>query len=122
MNERPKNVVMASTAALLGALFAALAAILALIDNANGLATSISFCLLSLVLFLGVFGSLNTDGQWSWRFLIFMTVLCAAVPLIAYIYGSIDFLFAAILVFFAAVAIILTSTDKVADWVESDRL
>jgi len=122
MNERPKYVVIASTAALFGVFFAALAAIMALIDNANGLATSISFCLLSLVLFLGVFGSLNANGQWSWRFLIFMTVLCAAVPLIAYIYGSIDLLFAAILVFLAAVTIVLTTTGEVEDWVETDRL
>jgi len=122
MNERPKNVVIASSAALFGVFFAALAAVMTLIDNANGLAAGMSFCLLSLVLFLGVFGSLNANGQWSWRFLIFMTSLCAAVPIIAYIYGSMSIVFTAVLVFLAIVAIIFTATGKAEDWVATDRL
>jgi len=122
MNERPTNVVIASTTALAGVFFAALAAIMVLINNAEGIATSISFCLLSLVLFLGVFGSLNKDGQWSWRFLIFATALCAAVPIIAYIYGSMDLLFAAVLAILAVVTIILVTTGKAEEWVETDRL
>jgi hypothetical protein len=122
MIERPTNVVIASAAALAGAFFAALAAIMVLINNADGIATSISFCLLSLVLFLGVFGSLNTNGQWSWKFLIFATAFCAAVPIIAYIYGSLDLLFAAILAILAIVTLILVTTGNTEEWVETDRL
>jgi len=122
MNERPKNVVIASVAALFGIFFAALVAVMTLVDNAEGLATNISLCLLSLVLFLGVFGSLNRNGQWSWRFLIFMSAFCAAVPIVAYIYGAMDLLFAVILLSLASVVIMLTATREAENWVEADRL
>jgi VIT1/CCC1 family predicted Fe2+/Mn2+ transporter len=69
-----------------------------------------------------VFGSLITNGQWSWKFLIFATALCAAVPIIAYIYGSLDLLFAAILAILAIVTLILVTTGKTEEWVETDRL
>jgi len=122
MNERPKHVVIASAAAIFGVFFAAVVTAMTLIDGADGLATSMSFCLLSLVLFLGIFGSLNKNGQWSWRFTIFMAVLCAAVPIMAYIYGAMDLVFMVILVLLASVVIIFMATGDAEDWVETDRL
>ena len=123
MNKRPKYVVIVSVLALIGALFATVATILSAIDiNSDGLITSLLFSLLTLSLFMAVAGSLNADGQWSWKFLIFAEVLCAAVPITAYMYGVMEIVFCAALVILASVMIVLTTTDEIKDWVDTDRI
>jgi len=130
MEERPTFVVVASTLALIGAFVALVVTIFALdftrTDGAFDLLTSpelaMGFCLLSLILFIAVAGSLSFNGQWSWRFLIFMEVMCTAVPILSYLFGAIDFPFTVTLVILACLTIVFTTTHEVRDWIESDRV
>ena len=133
MEERPNNVVVASTAALIGAFFAFVSAVLigrGITDNSSvfnvfeieGFEIKITFCILSVLLFIAVAGSLNKNGQWSWRFLIFMEVLCTAIPMLAYIFGAMDFTFCITLVIMACLSIIFTATHDTKRWVEDDRI
>jgi len=130
MEERPTLVVVASTLALIGAFFALMVTIFALdftrtegaLDLVGSPELKMGFCLLSLILFIAVAGSLSFNGQWSWRFLIFMEVMCTAVPILGYLFGAIDFPFTVTLVVLSCVTIICTTTGEVKTWIESDRV
>jgi hypothetical protein len=80
------------------------------------------FCLLSLILFIAVAGSLSSNGQWSWRFLIFMEVMCTAVPIVANIFNAIDFPFTVTLVILSCLTIVFTTTEESKRWIEVDRI
>ena len=123
MEGRPNHVIIASTAALIGAFFALVAAVLGLnIAETEGFEMKIGFCILSVILFIAVAGSLNKNGQWSWRFLIFMEVLCTAVPILAYIFEALEFPYCVTLVLMACLAIVFSATYETKRWVESDRV
>ena len=122
MEVRPKHVVFASTAALIGAFFALMVTILALDIGKSGLEVKIGFGLLSLILFLAVAGSLSKNGQWTWRFLIFMEVICTAVPMIAFLFGVMEFAFCLAMVALGCVMIVFTTTTETRRWVETDRI
>jgi hypothetical protein len=122
MKERPANILIALLAALAGA-FVTLYATAAGIDiGASGLATKAALGLLSAVLFLAVAGSLYANGQWTWRFLIFMEALCAIVPISALFFGAMPIAFAAAAALLALVAILMTAADKARSWIELDRI
>jgi len=122
MERRPKLVIIASLLAIAGAFVALLVAVLGLDTGADGLLRKMGFSLLTMALFIAVFGSLSMNGQWTWRFLIFMQALCAAVPIMGYAFKAIDIVSCVILVILAALMIVFTSTEKAKDWVEADRL
>ncbi|MCL2786240.1 MAG: hypothetical protein FWD81_03335 [Methanomassiliicoccaceae archaeon] len=122
MEERPIYVVVASTLALIGAFFALMVTISGLRVTEDGLELRMGFCLLSLILFIAVAGSLSSNGQWSWRFLIFMQVLCTAVPILAHIFGVIDFPFTVTLVILSCLMIVFTTTQESRRWIEADRV
>ena len=86
MEERPSYIVAASILALIGALFSLVVLITEFDMLAEDFAMKTGFLLLAVILFIGVAGSLNMNGHWSWRFLIFMEVLCAAVPITALLF------------------------------------
>ncbi|MDR0334714.1 MAG: hypothetical protein LBH69_02370 [Methanomassiliicoccaceae archaeon] len=121
MVERPRSVVLASLLALLGAFFALVIAVLG-IGMEEGVLSKMAFCLLTLALFLAVAGSLNANGQWTWRFLIFAQALCAAIPMVGCVYGAIDIASCLLLVIIAVVIIFLTSSAQTKRWVEADRV
>ena len=133
MEERPMLVVVTSTLALIGAFFALMVTIFALIPDSSltlddpefGIkldALEMGFCLLSLILFIAVAGSLSYNGQWSWRFLIFMEVLCTAAPMLSFLFGAMDIEFTITLVFLSCLTIVLTTTNEVKRWIEVDRV
>jgi uncharacterized membrane protein len=122
MEDRPKIVILASVLAVLGAFFALAVAVKGLDVEVDGLLTKMAFSLLTMALFLAVAGSLNMDGQWTWRFLIFAEALCAAVPIIGCAYGAIDILSCVCLVIIAILVIAITTTSKAKRWVEADRV
>jgi hypothetical protein len=122
MEERPKGVVIASGIALVGAFSALIAIVFGLDLAAEGLGLKMSIFALSLALFLAIAGSLFKNGQWSWRFLIFMEVFCAILPVIAYIFGYIDFLYVVVFVFIAALTVLFTTSADTKRWVEADRV
>jgi len=128
------SVVVASTLALIGAFFALVVTIFALItifesiDPAAAAAEEynlglyMGFCLLMLILFIAVAGSLNSNGQWSWRLLIFMEVLCTAVPVVAYLFDVVDIPSMVALVVIGSLMVVFTTTTDSRRWVESDRI
>jgi len=122
MDERPKNVIIASAAAVFGALFALAVFIIEFDINASNLAIKSAFYMLSLVLFLAVAGSLYENGRWQWKFLIFMQVLCAMVPIVASMLEVMTFACSAVLVLLAFAMIVFTSTHKAQRWIDSDRI
>ncbi|MDR0198171.1 MAG: hypothetical protein LBI08_00305 [Methanomassiliicoccaceae archaeon] len=122
MEDRPKIVILASILALVGAFFALAVAVIGLDVNADGLLSKMAFSLLTLALFLAIAGSLNMNGQWTWRFLIFAEALCAAVPIAGCAYGAIDLTACICLVLIAVVIILITTTTQVRRWVEADRV
>ncbi|MCL2143422.1 MAG: hypothetical protein FWH44_04095 [Methanomassiliicoccaceae archaeon] len=121
MDDRPVYVVIASILALAGAVAALAVAVNGLDIEAEGLLTKMAFSLLTMALFLAVAGSLNMNGQWSWRFLIFAEVLCAAVPAAGYAFGAIDLIFSAVIVIIAIFVILITTAPGVKRWVDADR-
>jgi len=122
MEERPSYIVAASVLALTGALFS-LAVLISEFDIlAEDFALRTGLHLLSVILFIGIAGSLNMNGQWSWRFLIFMEALCAAVPITALLFEFTGILYCAALVLISAVVIILTASNGARRWVEADRI
>jgi peptidoglycan/LPS O-acetylase OafA/YrhL len=122
MENRPSSVVIASLLALLGAFVALIVAVIGLDIEGEGLLMKMAFSLLTMVLFLALAGSLNKNGQWSWRFVIFAAALCAAVPIMAYAFKAMNFAASLFLVVLAAVIILMVSTEKTKDWIEADRL
>ena len=122
MELRPKYVVFASTTALIGAFFALMVIILALDINGSDLAVKMGFGLLSLILFIAVAGSLSKNGQWSWRFLIFMEVVCTVVPMLAFLFDVMEFAFCVVMVALGCIMIIFTTTAETKRWVETDRV
>ena len=122
METRPSQVIIVMALALIGALFALMYTIIRLDLQAEGFTTTIAFNLLLLAFFLAVAGSLNVNGQWSWRFLLFVQVLCAAIPAVSYINGTMDLLFCVIFIVIAGVMILLTTTNTVKRWIDSDRI
>ncbi|MCL2711874.1 MAG: hypothetical protein FWD37_01170 [Methanomassiliicoccaceae archaeon] len=122
MDERPKNIVFASGLAVIGAMFALMVTILQLDLAAEGMEAKLGCCLLTLLLFLAIGGALFANGQWTWRFLIFMEVMGAAVPLISFLFGMIPFMFSATLVAISCLIIGLTTTKEARRWVEADRI
>jgi cytochrome bd-type quinol oxidase subunit 2 len=122
MEGRPKNITFASGLAMIGAIFVLMATILGLDLRDENMAAMIGCCLLSLLLFLAICGSLYTNGQWSWRFLIFMEVMCTAVPLISFLFGMMQFMFSVTLVAISCIIIGLTTTKEAKRWVEADRV
>ncbi|MCL2607105.1 MAG: hypothetical protein FWD92_00905 [Methanomassiliicoccaceae archaeon] len=122
MEERPKNVIIASAAAALGAVFVLAVFIIEFDINASDLAIKTAFYMLSFVLFLAVLGSLYENGRWPQRFLIFMQVVCAMVPIIAFMLEAMILLCSAVLVILAFVMIVFTSTHKAKRWIDSDRI
>ena len=122
MEEKPRSVNLAMTAALVGALFTLLLTIIRLDLDAEDFMKQIGFCLLLMIIFIAIAGSLNTNGQWSWRFLIFMQVLCAAVSIVAYLYEAVDLPFCITLVILIGLMIMFTTTNETKRWVEADRI
>ena len=121
MEYRPKCAVIASALALVGALIALVTVIQGL-EITEGIGMRMALCLLSMVLFIGVAGSMSPNGQWTWRFLIFVQIICTVVPVLAYSLGAMDMMFCAVLVVISAVIIMLTTTRKTKRWVEIDRI
>ncbi|MDR2866278.1 MAG: hypothetical protein LBV13_02610 [Methanomassiliicoccaceae archaeon] len=119
---RPKYVAAASIIALIGAFLTIVVAVSGFDIEEEGLAMKMGLCVLSLILFLAVCGSLNTNGQWTWRFLIFMEVLCTAVPVIGFMLEAIDLLFAAALAILAGLTVVFSVQAETRRWVEADRL
>jgi hypothetical protein len=99
-----------------------MATILALDIAADDFAVRMGFCMLSLILFIAVAGSLMNNGQWSWRFLIFMQVMCTAVPILAFVFDIMDLPFTLTLVILGGLMIVLTATNEVRLWIEGDRI
>ena len=122
MVERPKNVVLAVTAAWVGAFFVFMATVVGLDIAADGFGIKIGFCMLSLILFIAVAGSLTKNGQWSWRFLIFMEVLCTATPILAFMFDAMDFAFTLAILILGGVMIVFTTPEDTKRWIESDRI
>jgi len=122
MERRPNLVIIASLLAIAGAFVALVVAVVGLDVEADGLLRKMGFSLLTMALFIAVFGSLSMNGQWSWRFLIFVQALCAAVPIVGYAFKAIDIVSCVLMVILAAFMIVLTSTEKAKEWVEADRL
>ncbi|MDR0778422.1 MAG: hypothetical protein LBE48_03165 [Methanomassiliicoccaceae archaeon] len=122
MGERPKSVVIASGLALLGVLFALAAIITGLDLAAERLGTKMAIYILLMVLFLAVAGSLYKNGQWSWRFLIFMEVFCAVLPVAAYIFEFLDSFYTLALAAVACLTIMFTTTRGTKRWIDADRI
>lgn len=122
MDYRPKTVIIASLLAMLGAFVALIVAVIGLDIETGHVLTKMAFCLLTMALFLAVAGSLNKNGQWTWRFVIFAAALCAAVPIMGYAFKAIGLAGSVLLVLIAAVIILLASSEKTKDWIEADRL
>ncbi|MDR0778658.1 MAG: hypothetical protein LBE48_04400 [Methanomassiliicoccaceae archaeon] len=122
MVERPKSVMIASGVAILGALFVLAVIILELDVSVQSLGLKMAIYLLLLVLFIAIAGSLFSDGQWSWRFLISVEVFCAALPVVAYIMEIIDLYNALAFVVISCVAILFSTTKVTKRWIESDRI
>ena len=122
MEDRPKCVVMALTLALTGVLIALVAVIHAIKITEEGLGTRMAFCLLSMVLFMGIAGSMSHNGQWTWRFVISMEILCTVVPVLAYSFGAMDFVFCVLLVTVSCAMTLLTTAGKAKRWIEIDRI
>ena len=122
MEERPSYVVAASILALVGALFSLVVLITEFDLLSEDFALRTGLQLLSVLLFIAAAGSLNKNGRWSWRFLIFMEVLCAAVPITALLFGYTYILYCVSLVLLAGAAIVLTATDDARRWIEADRV
>lgn len=122
MEERPNNIVAASILALVGALLS-LAVLISELDLfADDFAMRTGFHVLAVILFLAVAGSLNMNGLWSWRFLIFMEVLCVMAPIAALLFEYTYILYAAVLVLLAAGAILFTASAGSRRWIEADRV
>ena len=119
---RPRDVIFASATALVGAFFALMATILALDITAPGFEIKMGFCMLSLILFIAVAGSLMKNGQWSWRFLIFMEIVCTAVPMLAFVFDVMEAPFMVTLVLLGCLIIVFTTTVETRRWIEADRV
>ncbi|MCL1984704.1 MAG: hypothetical protein FWG58_04840 [Methanomassiliicoccaceae archaeon] len=122
MDGRPKNVFIASILALLGALTALAGLVIYMDIGTDDFIVKTALYLLLLILFLAVAGSLSKDGQWSWRFLIFMEVLCGVFPVVAYVLEKVPIFIAAVLVALACLMILFTVSGKARRWVEIDRV
>ncbi|MDR0791263.1 MAG: hypothetical protein LBE47_01855 [Methanomassiliicoccaceae archaeon] len=122
MEDRPKSVIAASAIALIGALFALVVITLELDVGAKGIGLKMTVCVLLLVLFIAIAGSLFKNGQWSWRFLIFMEVFCAVFALFACIFEIIDLTQGAIFIILACLMILFTTPEHAKRWVEADRV
>jgi hypothetical protein len=122
MSDRPKSVVLASSTALVGALFVVAVAISGLDIEADGFVSKMGFCALLLVFFLAISGSLYMNGQWSWRFLIFAEALCTAVPILAYLVDALELVFCAAILILSCLTLVFTTTREAKRWVESDRI
>ena len=122
MEERPKNVFIASILALLGALTALVGLVIYMDVGDDDFVMTTMFYLLSIILFLSVAGSLFKDGQWSWRFLIFMEVMCGVVPVVSYVLEKIPITIMGILIALTCLTILSSVTSKTRRWVELDRV
>ena len=122
MEERPKNVFIASILALLGALTAVAGLVIYMDVGADDFAFMTALYLLSIILFLSVAGSLFKDGQWSWRFLVFMEVMCGFIPVVSYVLEKMPLTITVILVALACLTVLFSVTSKTRRWVDLDRV
>ena len=122
MEERPKNVILASTLAVLGALFTLVILVLNFDLGSDGMVTMLGIYLLSMILFIAIGGSLSVNGQWSWRTLIFMEILCAAALVSGYLYEIIDLEFTMLLVLLSCLIIMFTASTSTRRWIDKDRI
>ena len=122
MKERPKNVILASTLAVLGALFTLVIIVLDFDLGSEGMVTKLGIYLLSMILFIAIGGSLSVNGQWSWRTLIFMEILCAAALVSGYLYEVVDLEFTAVLVLLSCLIIMFSASTSTRRWIDKDRI
>jgi len=122
MVERPRDVVFATATALVGAFFVFMAIVVGMDITADDFGLKAGFCLLSLILFLAVAGSLMKNGQWSWKVLLFMEVVCTVIPAFAFIFEAMDLLYFLAAMVLGCVTIVFTATAETRRWIEADRI
>ena len=124
MYERPKNVVLASTVAIIGGLvsIAFLATTLMNIDADKGTFIPVAIAMLMAVLFFGFAGQCFPDGKGDYTSLVclgLITVIAAAAMIIVDIDNNLYFGIALFII--AAVECILVLPARTEKWIRRDR-